>query len=141
RIPILGWLRLRREVSYHGKGFWIRPMVVELALGIGLGWLYAWEVSHNGLYAAQIDAIAGAKDIGQWFVVPSSTLHMQFLVHALLILFMAAASFIDIDEHLIPDGVTVVGTLLGLILITLLPFALLPNVEYVVGESHGALTQ
>ena len=41
---------------------------------------------------------------------------------------MLAASFIDIDEKIIPDEITVTGTLLGLLLATLVPMSLLPHV-------------
>ena len=41
---------------------------------------------------------------------------------------MLAASFIDIDEKIIPDEITVTGTLLGLVLATLVPMSLLPHV-------------
>src|SRR5207253_293491 len=46
----------------------------------------------------------------------------------LLLCWMAAASFIDIDEKIIPDEITVSGTLLGLALATLVPMSLLPHV-------------
>ena len=26
RIPVVGWLLLRRESNLHGRGFWIRPL-------------------------------------------------------------------------------------------------------------------
>jgi prepilin signal peptidase PulO-like enzyme (type II secretory pathway) len=42
---------------------------------------------------------------------------------------MLAASFIDIDEKIIPDEITVTGTLLGLALATLAPASLLPHVD------------
>jgi leader peptidase (prepilin peptidase)/N-methyltransferase len=40
---------------------------------------------------------------------------------------MLAASFIDIDEKIIPDEITLPGTLLGLALATALPMSLLPQ--------------
>jgi prepilin signal peptidase PulO-like enzyme (type II secretory pathway) len=42
---------------------------------------------------------------------------------------MLAASFIDIDEKIIPDEITVPGTLLGLALATIVPMSLLPHVD------------
>ena len=39
RVPILGWLSLRRESELHGRGFWIRPMLVEVVMAAGLAWL------------------------------------------------------------------------------------------------------
>ena len=47
----------------------------------------------------------------------SSRLRGQLLLLGL----MLAASWIDIDEKLIPDAITVPGTLLGLLLATIVP--------------------
>src|SRR5437868_1320813 len=44
RVPILGWFSLRREVSLHGPRFWIRPLLLEICLGLALAGLYWWEV-------------------------------------------------------------------------------------------------
>jgi prepilin signal peptidase PulO-like enzyme (type II secretory pathway) len=53
-------------------------------------------------------------------------LHYEFLGHALLFTFLLAASLIDIDEKIIPDSITIPGTLLGLTLVTLVVWTLLP---------------
>jgi prepilin signal peptidase PulO-like enzyme (type II secretory pathway) len=50
------------------------------------------------------------------------------LAHICLISLLLVASFIDLDEKTIPDAITVPGTLIGLILATLLPTSLLPIV-------------
>ena len=44
RLPLIGWLFLRRERSHWGRGFWIRPLLIELATGAGLALLYVWEI-------------------------------------------------------------------------------------------------
>src|SRR4029077_10216670 len=44
RLPVIGWLGLRREAVVHGRGFWIRPMLIELLCGMTLVFLYLWEV-------------------------------------------------------------------------------------------------
>jgi prepilin signal peptidase PulO-like enzyme (type II secretory pathway) len=48
-----------------------------------------------------------------------------------LIVFMAVATFIDLDEMLIPDTVTMPGTLLGLLLAFLYPWSLLPGLCWI----------
>ncbi len=53
RLPIFGWLGLRREAALHGAGFWVRPMLLELLAGIGLAWLYWWEVGRRRSVAAR----------------------------------------------------------------------------------------
>lgn len=128
RIPVLGWLGLRREQAIHGPGFWVRPMLLELAMGIGLASLYWWEVSELQLILPQINEIFQGDLRPAASFVSSGFLHSQFISHTLLITLMVAASFIDIDEKIIPDEITVPGTLLGLVLATLLPMSLLPHV-------------
>ncbi len=128
RIPVWGWWGLRREHSIHGRGFWVRPMFVELAMGIGLAILFWWEVSEESLIIPQIrDWIRQPFFLTQ--AVPTSWTLSTFFNHAVLITLMAAASFIDIDEKIIPDEITLPGTLLGLVLATLLPWGLLPHVD------------
>lgn len=118
-LPLLGWWGLRREAKLHGRGFWIRPMLIEFGLGVALAALYWWEVDQQGLIRGQLNR---ALELPWW--VPLA----QFFAHSLLACWMLAATFIDIDEKIIPDEVTVTGTILGLVLATIVPFSLLPHV-------------
>ncbi len=121
RVPILGWWGLRREAHLHGPGFWIRPLVLEGCLGLAAAALYWWEIVAQGLYLPpEVVRVSGGL------------LHLQFAVHLGLIVLMWIASWIDIDEKLIPDEITVRGTLLGLLVAGLLPWSLLPQVDSVV---------
>jgi leader peptidase (prepilin peptidase) / N-methyltransferase len=108
-LPIVGWLRMRRESDRWGRGFWIRPLLIELALAAGLAWLYQAEM--NG-------ALLPAKPGLQIDVL---VLWGQFVSHALLIVLMTVATFIDFDEKTIPDTITIPGTLLGLLLMAFWP--------------------
>jgi len=127
RIPVLGWFGLRREASLHGPRFWWRPLGVELAMGMGLAALYWWEVLQRGLITGQAAGIWGRPIAVNTWNIPGSLLTCEWIGHALLIVFMVAATLIDIDEKIIPDEITVPGTLLGLFLATLLPMTLLPH--------------
>jgi leader peptidase (prepilin peptidase)/N-methyltransferase len=98
----------------------IRSLLLRIGLGVTLAWLYWWEVVRFGLIRDQLGGIV--------VVPPNWTLHLEFVSHALLICWMLAASFIDIDEKIIPDEITVTGTLLGLILAAIVPMSLLPSV-------------
>lgn len=120
RLPVVGWFKLNREAHRHGSWFWIRPMLLELGLGVALAALYWWEVQRLGLLQDQLQGVAAAP--------PMWPIYWQFVSHALLLCWMLAASFIDIDEKIIPDEITVSGTLLGLMLATLVPMSLLPHV-------------
>lgn len=125
-LPIFGWFTLSREAKVHGSGYWLRPLVIEILMGIGLALLYWWEVEPpEGLTPAAVNVWA-APPIP---LPPQEALitHAQFLVHSILISLMAVATFIDVDEKLIPDEVTVYGALLGLTLAALLPISRLPE--------------
>jgi prepilin signal peptidase PulO-like enzyme (type II secretory pathway) len=122
-IPVWGWLGLRREAPVHGRGFWVRPLLVELLMGAGWAGLWWWEVQRHGLLAGQFEALGRPLLPGMF---PTWITIATFVSHALLIALMAAASLIDIDEKTIPDEITVPGTLLGLVLATLLPMSLPP---------------
>jgi prepilin signal peptidase PulO-like enzyme (type II secretory pathway) len=127
RIPVFGWLGLSREEHLYGRGFWIRPMVVELLTGGLLAGLYWWETEHLGLLTPALRQQYAAPGQAAFRAFVDLTVHSQYLAHAILLLFMIVASLIDADEKTIPDIVTIPGTLLGLALITALPSATPPQ--------------
>ena len=118
RLPVLGWLGLRRETAVHGAGFWVRPMLVELLMGFGFAWLYWWEIEQKALLPAEWAGVFPAA----WMPM----LYAQYACHLLLIWLMLVASLIDADEKIIPDTITVPGTLLGLLAAALYPWSMLP---------------
>jgi prepilin signal peptidase PulO-like enzyme (type II secretory pathway) len=126
-VPVVGWLGLRREAVIHGKGFWIRPLLLEIACGIGLAALYWWEV--NGSLAPPVAGVGRP---------PMSMLHHEFASHAILLALMLVATFIDFDEKTIPDEITIPGTLAGLLLAAIWPDSALPVVR-LIGPAVGAL--
>ncbi len=100
-------------------------MLIELFAGLGLAGLYWWEVRLQAILPEPlIAAVRGGNVAARREAI--ATLHLVFIAHAFLIGFMVVASLIDVDERLIPDEVTVPGTLLGLLLAALLPWSLLP---------------
>jgi prepilin signal peptidase PulO-like enzyme (type II secretory pathway) len=115
-LPLAGWLGLRREASLHGRGFWIRPLLLEVLCGLGLAALYWWETTGHLVPAWASTTLAK---------MPTVT-HAQFLAHAILIALMLVATFIDFDEQTIPDSITIPGTLLGLLFAVFLPTSHLP---------------
>ena len=117
RLPVIGWLGLRREVGLHGAGFWIRPLLLELFCGIWFAALYWWE----------IDRLALLTPIAPRGAAPGllAVLHTHYAAHAALISLMLVASMIDIDERTIPDAIAIPGTILGLLLAAACPWSLL----------------
>jgi len=124
RIPVVGWLGLRRESPLHGAGYWVRPMLIELACGAGFAALYWWEMTGH-----LAPPIAGMIQQGP------ADLHAQVVSHLILISLMMVATFIDIDEKTIPDAITIPGTIVALILAAMLPTSLLP-VELIGGGAR-----
>ncbi len=120
RVPVVGWWGLRRESSVHGRGFWVRPMLIELAAAVGFAWLYQWEIEGGLLPAIPAISVAGPALMAMY--------HVQYLLHVILISLMIVATFIDFDEKTIPDEITVPGTLAALVLAAALPMSRLPVV-------------
>jgi leader peptidase (prepilin peptidase)/N-methyltransferase len=127
RIPIVGWLGLRREAKLHGNGFWIRPLLIEIGSGLSLAALYWWDIS-SGAYLGYAIRVPGL--VAGMPVIPSvaTAAHLRFLAQAVLLFFMAVATFIDIDEKTIPDAVSVTGTWIGLLLAAIFPWSQLTHV-------------
>ena len=117
-LPVVGWLGLARESKLHGRGFWIRPLLIELACAAALPGLYHWELSSN--LAPLLPMVVAA---------PPAMLFHNFVSHALLIGLMIVATFIDFDEKTIPDEITIPGTLLGLLLAAVWPDSHLPVIR------------
>jgi leader peptidase (prepilin peptidase) / N-methyltransferase len=124
RLPVIGWLMLRREANIQGRGFWIRPMLIELFYGFGVAALYWWEVERLALIPPDVRPIGGF--ITQQAIV---LLHWQFAVHVVLLVLLSVATFIDIDEQTIPDAITVSGTLIALILAAVCHAGTLPALQ------------
>jgi prepilin signal peptidase PulO-like enzyme (type II secretory pathway) len=116
-LPIVGWIGLAREASLHGRGFWIRPLVIELCCAIGLPALYWWEATGKLAPLLPIPGFAPAT---------AAMLHHEFVSHAILMGLMLVATFIDFDEKTIPDEVTIPGTLVSLAFAVLWPDSHLP---------------
>lgn len=129
-IPIVGFLSMsrigcrleqlpeaERLPGLENRLFWLRPFFVELFFALGACWLFWWEVEHQMLRPEGV----GPE--------PWETVVLRYGVHVVFFAFLLAASLIDIDDMIIPENLTVVGTLLGLTLATFLPQTLLPSMK------------
>ncbi len=118
RVPLLGWLRMRRESTLHGSGFWVRPMLIELGLAIALPVMHHFWIAGQLLPTGMPDPVIAS--FAPWMT-------LLFFVHAILLAMMVAATFIDFDERTIPDAITIPGTILALVLASITPFVFMPG--------------
>lgn len=123
RLPLVGWLLRRNESETHGRGFWVRPMLIELMVPPCLVALYLYETQWGGLLPPEAVALKPAL-IGA-LAVP---MNQMFFAHALLFFLMIAATFIDFDERTIPDIITIPGTLIAIGLASITPAIFPPTV-------------
>ena len=114
RIPILGWIFLRRESGIHGAWFWVRPLLIEFFVATGFP-AHVWWVFQDGLLPSGYGPLMATTAMA----ISGS--------HLALFALMVVASFIDIDEKTIPVEITDYGVLLGLSLAAIFPHSLLPD--------------
>ncbi|HWA97272.1 MAG TPA: A24 family peptidase [Pirellulales bacterium] len=126
RAPMIGWWRLRRKGKALGYEFWIRPLLIELGCGLLAAVLYALEVVETGQAISLSEGLARSAQLP--VLASSMSLHLRYVSHLCLAMWMVALSFIDIDEQTIPDEVTLPGTLLALAFAVAMPETRLPDV-------------
>ena len=126
-LPILGYLALRGRCRFCGARFSSRYLWVELATGIAFLGLFLIEVVSQGY--------GGPEWLTPWHHIPGlrsgayatgafPPLHawIYFFYHAMLLSFLLAAALIDAEHRIIPTQITYVGTAIGLVGSTLLPW-------------------
>jgi len=101
-------------------------MLLELFTGLGLATLYWWEIGRGSLLPAEVLQPYSSDLL--------AILHLEFVAHTILLVLMLTASMIDVDEMIIPDAITVPGTLIGLLLAAAWPWSLLPDVLLLPGR-------
>ncbi|HEX7378206.1 MAG TPA: A24 family peptidase [Pirellulales bacterium] len=113
RLPLIGWLWLSRQSAQLGRAFWLRPLFAEVGMGGACAGLYWWEVAQGMVASGGQVAVDGkfAPSPITWQI-----LHAVCAAHILLMWLMLMATLIDFDEMIIPDQITVPGTLLALML-------------------------
>ena len=135
RLPLVGWWRMRREVAWHGRGFWLRPLGVELVSGAVFAALYYLEIELSTPRWLMGAGVQPPIDLLSTNV--PLVLHLGYLSHVLLFSLMLSASLIDFDEQMIPDAVTISGTLLGLALAAIYPWSLLPAGDWLLSGQRA----
>ena len=96
RLPVLGWFLLRREVKWHGSGFWFRPLLIEIGTAVALVSLFRFETQTGGLLPLFLRS-------SPFLELLEPYANQIFFTHAILFVLMVAATFIDFDERIIPN--------------------------------------
>lgn len=117
-VPLVGWTMLNREEKIHGSFFWLRPFLIELGSGTAFAGLYLFHIEYSGLVPTNIDLLVPLSLQIRW-----SILVTQLVLFALLTI----ATFIDFDEFIIPDQVTVTGVIFFLTAAAIAPGSMLPD--------------
>jgi prepilin signal peptidase PulO-like enzyme (type II secretory pathway) len=122
RIPVLGWWAARgTDFGEHvTRNFWIRPMLMEGIWVLGLPWVYFWYAG-GGLLGLTVSDL---PTIASWDVLAET----WFWSHTVLLALLFIATFIDFDEKMIPDQITVPGTVIGLLIAAAMPWSRLPEI-------------
>ncbi|MCL2005044.1 MAG: A24 family peptidase [Planctomycetaceae bacterium] len=99
-----------------------KKVFIALISGIAAAWLFWWEVQNLMLYQHGLLATHGMNNFA----------YQSFILHLVLFTFLLAATLTDFYEMIIPDSITVVGTLTALLLAVFLIGAGLP-----VSDTHS----
>ncbi len=108
RLPVVGWyLRSKRaeDVQQFGRWFWVRPALIELFFPWVIVGVFSWLRQGNGVPDGVSVEVGGQATALLW---------AQYNSLVILLFLLTIATFIDFDERMIPDVVTVPGTLIGL---------------------------
>jgi leader peptidase (prepilin peptidase)/N-methyltransferase len=115
-VPLLSYWILRGRCRKCGARFSVRYFVIELLTGLGFAGIFYLEIILNVHHFAVLNLNHGL--IVQWGMVPWQA-WVVFGVHALLFTFLLVAAGCDLEHRDIPLGVTLVGTVVGLIASTI----------------------
>lgn len=134
-MPLVSYWVLRGRCRTCGQAFSVRYFLVELLTGVAFAGLFYLEIICNVL---NIPALRHQEFNFTWGTVPGWA-WVVWLHHAVLFSFLLIVSLCDLDEMEIPLGVTVTGTIVGLVLATLLPWPF-PNPDnpYALIHRQGA---
>jgi leader peptidase (prepilin peptidase)/N-methyltransferase len=118
-LPLVSYLVLRGRCRECGSRFSVRYFLIEVLTGLCLAGLFYLDVVAN---VPQITGL-GHQTWRLWNGFPP-TLEavLVFVHHAVLVSLLLVAFFCDMDHRTIPFGLTLLGTVLGLIGAVLYPW-------------------
>ncbi|HWY85478.1 MAG TPA: prepilin peptidase [Gemmataceae bacterium] len=116
-LPLVSYLWLKGRCRACGQTFSVRYFLVELVCALGFAGLF---------YAEMVVNVHGWPEGGQGWAIQRGFFPLSwwagYLFHALLFSLLLAAAVCDLDCREIPLGITVPGTIIGLIGAVLMPW-------------------
>ena len=134
-IPIIGYWLLRGRCRSCGQPFSVTYSLVELFTACAWAGLFYLEIGCNVLDLPYLRE--HQFEIEQWGVVPPWAF-VVFLWHATLVSFLIVTSLSDLQHLEVPLGVTVCGTLVGLVGATLMAWPF-PRPDFPVPPAPGGV--
>jgi leader peptidase (prepilin peptidase)/N-methyltransferase len=116
-LPLISYLWLRGRCRACGQPYSIRYFFVELVTALGFAGLYWLELVlnvHDWPTRGHVWAIGIGQYPWSWWI--------GYIWHALLFSLLLAASVCDLQTREIPLGITLFGTLIGLVGAILMPW-------------------
>lgn len=138
-LPLISYWWLRGRCRVCGQKYSMRYFFVELVTALGFAGLYWLELVQN-IHGWPGFSMPGSYPCSWW---------LGFLWHATLFSLLLAASVCDLQSREIPLGITMAGTLIGLVGASLMPwpwpwtpaaagpgtpYGVTPGYEWMVGE-------
>jgi leader peptidase (prepilin peptidase)/N-methyltransferase len=120
-IPLVSYWLLGGKCRGCKAPFSMRYFLVELLVAVGFVLLFYFEVVQN---IHRIPAFNDSVEQIRFRLFTRGSLPMLwfFLHHATLFSLLVAAAFCDLQDRTIPLGITLTGTVVGLVLATVLPW-------------------
>ena len=110
-----------------------KQVLIALISGIAAAGLYWWEVKHGMLMPLDMPKSTLFQASEQMSLL---TIFLQrYTIHLILFTLLLAATLTDFYEMIIPDSITVFGTLLALLAAFLFPLAALPGTNHLLDFS------
>lgn len=118
-IPIIGWLKLRGRCRFCRRRISVRYPAIELFNALLFVIVY-WAEVPRGYFATIADSglytDLGPRGLpGSFWLSDVAVLHWRYAYHMVMLEALLAASFIDIDLRIIPDGVTLPAMVVGVL--------------------------
>jgi len=112
-----------------------KKIFITATAGIAAAWLYWWEVEMQMLtpYCCPLNL----REIPALYII----FVRDYMIHLVILTLLLAATLTDFYEMIIPDSITVTGTLFALLAAALFPLGGLPVTEFLGTDSFNPVAE